>query len=168
MKNLALSIGCLMVVITLWSCAPYHQENAQNAVAQGRLDDAASEIQAAVAADPSNLLLKHMAAEILTKRGVKSYQDGQMLAARADFQSALNYDGNYAPAWDYLGLIAFSENDWSNAISYGQKAAGLSVQPDPTYVQQAEDQLRKVRSGGIRPYIGSGRRHRRPNYNDSF
>lgn len=163
MKKWISAAAIAAISSALCACATVHQSNAQSALAQGRLDAAGAEIQAAIADDPSNLQLKHLAAEIFTRRGVKFYDDQAMLAAADDFQRAVNYDPTYAAAYDYLGLIAFSQHDWENAINYGQKAAGLSGEADPLYVKQAQQELRKVRSGGIKPYIGSRpRRNRRP------
>jgi tetratricopeptide (TPR) repeat protein len=142
-----------IALAALASCAPMRQGAAQSALAEGRLDDAAADIQSALASDPDNLELKHLAAQIFTQRGVKYYQNNEMLAAADDFHRAADYDPFYASAWDYLGLIAFSQHDWQNAISYGQKAAGLSGKPDPSYVQQAQQELLKVRAGGIKPYV---------------
>jgi tetratricopeptide (TPR) repeat protein len=167
MKKLGL-IACFAIAISAFAaCAPYHEDMAKSALAQGRVEDAASEIEAALSNDPNNLELKHRAAEIFTRRGVKEYDTGQMIAAQADFQRAVNYDAGYAAAYDYLGLIAFSEHDWHGAINYGQKAAGLQGQPDPVYVQQAQQELAKVQSGGIKPYYGYGaHRRKRRNYDD--
>lgn len=148
------SLGALALG-ALFSCATVHQDNAQSALAQGRLDDAGAEIQRALGSDPDNLELKHLAARIFTQRGVRYYQNKEMIAAGDDFRRAVDYDPFYAEAFDYLGLIAFSQHNWQEAISYGGKAAGLSARPDPSYVQQAQQELRKVRSGGLEP------RHRR-------
>jgi tetratricopeptide (TPR) repeat protein len=157
------SLGIAIVFATaagamLNGCAAVHQQTAQNAFATGNDEAAAIEIQSALADDPGNLELKHLAAQIFTQRGVKFYKQDAMIAAQADFQRAVDYEPTYAPAWDYLGLIAFAQHDWQTAIADGGKAAGYSGQADPLYVKQAEDELRKVQSGGIKPYIGSGRR----------
>jgi tetratricopeptide (TPR) repeat protein len=171
MKKLGLTACCAFAISILAACAPYHQDKAQSALAQGRVEDAASEIEAALSNDPNNLEIKHRAAEIFTRRGVKEYDTGQMIAAQADFQRAVNYDPGYAPAYDYLGLIAFAEHDWHGAINYGQKAAGLQGQPDPVYVQQAQQELAKVQSGGIKPYYGHGAhrpRHRHYDYDRTY
>lgn len=161
MKKWFAAAAIVAIGSALCACATVHHSNAQSALAQGRLDEAAAEIQSAIADEPSNLELKHLAADIFTRRGVKFYDDQEMLAAADDFQRAVNYDPTYDAAYDYLGLIAFSQHDWENAIGYGQKAAGLSGHPDPLYVKQAEEELRKVRSGGIKPYVGSRRRKKR-------
>src|SRR5713226_3503516 len=99
MKRLGLFLG-LTTMVFFSACAPYYQENAQNALAQGRLDDATSDIQGALSSDPGNLQLKHLAAEIFTRRGIKEYDTGQMIAAQADFQRAVNYLATYAQAYD--------------------------------------------------------------------
>jgi tetratricopeptide (TPR) repeat protein len=139
----------LVAAVAFLGCAPLHQGNAQSALAAGRLDDAASEIQAALASDPDNGQIKSLAAQIFTQRGVKYYKNGEMIAAQDDFHRAVDYDPFYGQAYDYLGLIAFSQHDWQNAINYGSKAAGLQGKPNPMYVQQAQAELRKVRSGGL-------------------
>ena len=113
------------------------RDAAQNALAAGRLDDAANDIQTALAHDPDNLQLKQLAADIFTRRGVQYYQKGAMIAASDDFQRAVAYQPNYAMAWDYLGLIASQQHDWQHAIDYGNKAASLEGKPDPAYVELA-------------------------------
>lgn len=142
-----------LALAALSACAMARQEAAQQELAQGRLDQAAADVQSALSHDPDNLQLKHLAAQIFTQRGVKYYQNNEMIGAGGDFHRAVDYDPFYASAYDYLGLIAFSQHNWEDAISYGRKAAGLSGQADPVYVQQAEQQLRKVQAGGIKPYV---------------
>jgi len=156
------------MITTLCACAPLHQQNAQQALATGRLDEAADEIQKAVADDPSNLQIKHLAAEIFTQRGVSHYKNNEMIAAEDDFRRAVDYEPTYAAAYDYLGLIAFSKHDWENAISYGDKFAGLSGQSTPVYVQQAREQERIVRAGGKSLLSGEPpRRHKQARTPDS-
>ncbi|HEY6393819.1 MAG TPA: tetratricopeptide repeat protein [Candidatus Binataceae bacterium] len=147
-----------MLIASAFGCAPLHQGSAESALAAGRLDDAAADVQKALESDPDNLQLKELAARIFTQRGVKSYQNGEMLAARDDFQRAVGYYPTSAPAYDYLGMIAFQQHNWQNAINYGNKAAGLEGKPDPAYVEQARKELLKVQSGGIRPYLPPGNR----------
>jgi tetratricopeptide (TPR) repeat protein len=151
-----------VVAFAVWSsCATYHQSSAQSALAQGNLDEAAIQVQSALASNPDDLQLKKLAAEIFTQRGVKYYQNNEMLAAGDDFHRAVDYDQFYAQAWDYLGLIAFQQHRWADAIDYGHKAAELEGKPDPVYVQQADAQLVKVRTGGLGPPQHEGGRHRR-------
>ena len=145
------------MIAAFCACAPLHQDLAQQALAQGRLDEAGEEIQKAVAADPSNLQIKHLAAEIFTRRGTTYYKNNEMIAAEDDFRRAVDYEPTYAAVYDYLGLIAFSKHDWESAISYGEKFAGLSGQSVPLYVQQAREQERIVRAGG-RSLVGNERR----------
>jgi tetratricopeptide (TPR) repeat protein len=142
---------CTASLALLFSCATYHQSRAQSSLAQGRLDEAAAEVQSALASNPDDLPLKHLAAQIFTQRGTRYYQNQEMIAAGDDFHRAADYDQFYAPAWDYLGLIAFSQHRWADAIRYGHKAAELTGKPDPTYVQQADAELVKVRTGGLGP-----------------
>ncbi len=133
------------------SCATYHQSSAQSELAEGRLDDAASDVQSALASNPDDLQLKQLAAQIFTQRGVKYYQNNEMIAANDDFRRAVDYDRFYGQAWDYLGLIAFQQHRWADAIDFGHKAAELQGKPDPGYVAQANTQLIKVRTGGLGP-----------------
>jgi tetratricopeptide (TPR) repeat protein len=156
MKRIRRAVATAMIA-ALCACAPLHQENAQQALAQGRLDEAGEEIQKALAADPSNLQLKHLAAEIFTRRGTTYYKNNAMLAAEDDFRRAVDYEPTYAAAYDYLGLIAFSKHDWQSAISYGEKYAALTGESVPLYVRQAREQERIVRAGG-RSLVGSERR----------
>ena len=149
----------ILIAFALSACAAQVNQNAaQNALAAGRLDDAAANIQAALAHDPDNLQLKALAADIFTRRGVQYYQTGAMIAAQADFQRAVAYQPNYAMAWDYLGLLASQQNDWQHAVEYGTKAAGLEGKPDPSYVAYARKQILKIQSGGVRPYLPPGKR----------
>ncbi len=138
----------LLIALVCRGCAPLHQQRAQDALALGNLDQAAEQVQAALTDDPSNLQLRHLAAEIFTRRGAKSYQDNEMLAAHDDFRRAVDYEPTYAPPYDYLGLIAFSQHDWRNAIGCGDRYAGLSGEATPLYVRQAMEQERVVRAGG--------------------
>ncbi len=159
MMKLGLLASAVLMAFAIAGCsAQINQSAAQNALAAGRLDEAANDVQTALAHDPDNLQLKQLAADIFTRRGVQYYKNGTMLAAADDFQRAVAYQPNYAMAWDYLGLIASQQNDWQHAIQYGSKAAGLEGKPDPAYVELARQQLLKVQSGGIRPYLPPGKR----------
>lgn len=154
-RRLFYSVSILSVVAMLAGCAPMHQSNAQSALAQGNYDSAATEVQAALASDPDNLQLKALAAQIFTDRGAKHYQAGEMLAAQQDFQSAVGYQPTYSRAYDYLGLIAFQQHNWQQAIDYGTRSAGYAGRPDPVYVQQAREALRRVNGGGSSPVATS-------------
>ena len=154
----------ILVTVTFSACsAQINQSSAQDALAAGRLDEAAADVQTALAHDPDNLQLKQLAADIFTRRGVQYYQGGAMIAASADFQRAVGYQPNYAMAWDYLGLLASQQNDWQHAIEYGTRAAGLEGKPDPSYVDFARKQLARIKSGGVRPNPAPGKR---PNSGD--
>lgn len=151
MKTLGSFLAAGLIGLALTGCAAQiNQGAAQNALAAGRYDEAAADIQTALAHDPDNLQLKQLAADIFTRRGVQYYQNGTMIAAADDFQRAVAYQPTYAMAWDYLGLIASQQNDWQHAIEYGSKAAGLEGKPDPPYVELARKELARIRSGGIR------------------
>jgi len=139
------------------SCAPVAQDQAQSAYAQGRYDEAAYDIQAALERDPDNPTLKQLGAQIFTQRGVKEYQAGQMIAASQDFQRAINYSPTYAMAYDYLGMLSFQQSNWQDAIKYGSAGAGYAGKPEPDYVKSARQNLRKVQSGGFAPYVGARR-----------
>lgn len=154
-RRLFYSVSILSVAAMLAGCAPMHQSNAQSALAQGNYDSAATEIQAALASDPDNLQLKALAAQIFTDRGAKHYQAGEMLAAQQDFQSAVGYQPTDSRAYDYLGLIAFQQHDWQQAIDYGTRSAGYAGRPDPVYVQQAREALHRMNGGGSSPVAAS-------------
>ncbi len=159
MMKLGFFLPAVVMAIAIAGCsAQINQNAAQNALAAGRLDEAAADIQTALAHDPDNLQLKSLAADIFTRRGVQYYQSGAMIAASADFQRAVAYQPNYAMAWDYLGLLASQQNDWQHAIEYGTRAAGLEGKPNPSYVDFARKQLLKIQSGGVRPYLPPGKR----------
>ncbi len=157
MMKLGFLLPAVLLAFVLAGCAAQvNQSAAQNAMAAGRLDEAAADIQTALSHDPDNGQLKSLAADIFTRRGVQYYQQGAMIAAAADFQRAVAYQPNYAMAWDYLGLLASQQNDWQHAIEYGTRAAGLEGKPDPSYVAFARKQLLKIQSGGVRPYRATG------------
>src|SRR5262250_3125598 len=139
-------LTAIALTTALQGCAPINQDSAQRALAEGRLDDAAYDIQAALAHDPDNLTLKNLAAQIFTQRGVKSYQSGAMIAAGEDFHRAIDYFPTYAPAYDYLGLLSYQQRNWQDAIKYGSMGAGYAGQPDPSYVRDARENLRKLQS----------------------
>ena len=141
-------LTAIALTIALQGCAPINQDSAQRALAEGRLDDAAYDIQAALAHDPDNLTLKNLAAQIFTQRGVKSYQSGAMIAASDDFHRAIDYFPTYAPAYDYLGMVSFEQHNWQDAIKYGSMGAGYAGQPDPSYVRDARENLRRLETGG--------------------
>ena len=142
----------MVLAAALQACAPMDQGSAQSALAEGRLDDAAYDVQAALAKDPDNLTLKNLAAQIFTERGAKAYQGGQMIAASEDFHRAIDYYPTYAQAYDYLGMLSFQQGNWQDAIKYGTMGAGYAGQAEPSYVSDARKNLRKIEGGG------SGRR----------
>lgn len=144
------------MAVALQACAPMDQGSAQSALAEGRLDDAAYDVQAALARDPDNLTLKNLAAQIFTERGAKHYQAGEMLAASEDFHRAIDYYPTYAQAYDYLGMLSFQQRNWQDAIKYGSLGAGYAGQPEPSYVGDARKNLRKIGGGGSRPRSSSG------------
>lgn len=137
--------------LTVASCAPVAQDQAQSAFAQGRYDEAAYDIQAALSHDPDNQTLMHLAAKIYTQRGVKEYQAGQMIGAGEDFQRAINYYPTYAMAYDYMGMLSFQQHNWKDAIKYGSAGAGYAGKPEPDYVKSARQNLLKIKSGGFAP-----------------
>jgi tetratricopeptide (TPR) repeat protein len=162
MSRSAIALLTPLVAATLCACAPLNQNRAERALAAGRLDDAVYDIQAALSHDPDNLQLKALAAQIFTQRGAAHYKQSEMLAADADFRTAISYNPGQAAAYDYLGLIAFQQHNWKDAIDFGDRAAGLEGKPDPDYVETARRELLKVQSGGFRPYLPRGRRPRIP------
>jgi tetratricopeptide (TPR) repeat protein len=152
MNRIMLPLLTVVFACALAACASMDQGSAQTALSQGRLDEAANDVTAALAHDPDNPQLKQLASEIFTRRGVKHYQNGEMLAAADDFHRAIDYYPTSSMAYDYLGMIAFQQHNWQDAINYGDKAAGMEGKSDPGYVQQARQELLKVQSGGFRPY----------------
>jgi tetratricopeptide (TPR) repeat protein len=159
MMKLRYLLPAVLIAFALAGCAAQvNQSAAQNALAAGRLDEAAADVQTALEHDPDNLQLKSLAADIFTRRGVRYYQQGAMIAAQADFQRAVGYQPNYAMAWDYLGLLASQQNDWQHAIEYGTRAASIEGKPDPSYVAFARKQLARIKSGGVRPYSAPSQR----------
>ena len=148
-------LTAIALTIALQGCTPINQDSAQRALAEGRLDDAAYDIQAALGHDPDNLTLKNLAAQIFTQRGVKSYQSGAMIAASDDFHRAIDYFPTYAPAYYYLGMVSFEQHNWQDAIKYGSMGAGYAGQPDPSYVRDARENLRRLESGGTQGGTGA-------------
>lgn len=139
-------LGGLTMMLAI-GCAAVHQDRAQQYFAEDQYDKAGYEIQAALSHDPNNLKLRHLAAKIFTQQGNQRYKRGEMIAASQYFNKAIDYDPTYAPAYDYLGILDFAQGNWQGAISNGSAAAGYSGQPVPVYVQQARQQLKRVRSG---------------------
>jgi tetratricopeptide (TPR) repeat protein len=135
----------------MWACTMTHQDLAQQYYSQGRLDQAEYQIQKALDAQPNNLAIDNLAARIFTQQGVAHYKRGEMISAGNYFHRAIDYYSTYAPAYDYLGLIAFARHDWRNAIRYSSQGAGYSGKPEPGYVQLARQELSKVRSG--QPFV---------------
>jgi len=159
MKTMRMRVAASIFAIAFAGCfAQANQRGAESALAAGRLDEAAADIQTALQHDPDSPQLKQLAARIFTQRGVQYYQSGTMIAAADDFHRAVNYQPNYAMGWDYLGMIASQQHDWQNAINYGDKGASLEGKPDPAYVDNARRELLKVQSGGIRPYLAPRKR----------
>ena len=84
MMKLGLLLPAVLIAFFLAGCsAQVNQNAAQNALAAGRLDEAAADVQTALAHDPDNLQLKSLAADIFTRRGVQYYHQGAMIAASA-------------------------------------------------------------------------------------
>jgi tetratricopeptide (TPR) repeat protein len=150
-KSLLLGVFALGLIVQLQACAPVEQDSAQKALGEGRLDDAAYQVQAALSHDPDNLTLKNLAAQIFTQRGAKEFQAGEMIAASDDFHRAIDYFPTYAQAYDYLGMLAFQQNNWQDAIKYGTQGAGYSGEAEPGYVKSARENLRRVESGEVAP-----------------
>jgi tetratricopeptide (TPR) repeat protein len=144
-----LALGGLVCLLA--GCGSVLQDDGEVALKQGRLDDAARQVQAAIAQDPGNLQLHELAAEIFTRRGERYYSQREMIAAAKEFETATHYDPMYAPAYDYLGMIAFWNHNWQGAIDYGNRATELEGRLDPPYVQQAKQELEKVKNGGLAP-----------------
>lgn len=159
MKTLGIFLAAGLMLSALAGCtAQINQSSAQTALAAGRLDEAAADVQTALSHDPDNPQLKKLAANIFTQRGVTYYQTGAMIAAAEDFQRAVAYDPTYSMAWSYLGMLSSQQRDWQRAIDYGSKAASLEGKPEPDYVKQARKEILKIQSGGIRPYFPPGKR----------
>ena len=156
--TLAVGLLTACMLVAVGGCASLDQGSAQTALNAGRLDEAAADIEAALNRDPDNPRIKTLASTIYTQRGVKYYQDGQMIAAIDDFHRAINYDSTNATPVDYLGMIAYQRHNWPDAINYGSKAASMSGKPEPDYVADARRQQLKVQSGGIRPFLPPGSR----------
>jgi len=157
MKHPLILLTAATLAAAIASCAPVAQDQAQSAYAHGRYDEAAYDIQAALAHDPDNPTLMQLAAQIFTQRGVKEFQAGQMISAGEDFQRAINYQPTYAMAYDYMGMLSFQQHNWQDAIKYGSAGAGYAGKPEPDYVKSARRNLLKVQSGGFAPYVGARR-----------
>jgi tetratricopeptide (TPR) repeat protein len=135
-------------------CAPVHQNYARSALSEGRLNDATSEIQLALARHPDDPQVRHLAAQIYTASGAHFYQLKDLDAATRDFHQAIQYDPNYGAAYDYLGQMAFARADWANAISYGTQGAQLQNRAVPVYVDKAQEKMRAA-SGLAAPQSGA-------------
>ncbi|HUY18192.1 MAG TPA: hypothetical protein VMV15_03100 [Candidatus Binataceae bacterium] len=136
----------ISLVALLAGCAPLHQDLARSALQEGRLNDAVREIELALAAHPGDPKLKLLAADIYTNRAARFYYQHDLTSARADLERARACDPDYSPAYDYLGLVAFSLHNWKDAIADGERAASLAGRPPAAYVETARGQL-----GGTAP-----------------
>ncbi len=144
-----LALAALICLVP--ACSAILDDDGEVALKQGRLDDAARQVRAALADDPGNLQLRELAAEIFTRRGEDYFQRREMIAAAKEFHTAIEYDSMFGPAYDYLGMVAYWNHDWQNAVDYGNRASELESRPDPPYVQQAKQELEKIKNGGLPP-----------------
>ena len=81
MKKLGILLVAGLMSLAFAACfAQVNQSSAQDALAAGRLDEAAADIQTALAHDPDHVQLKQLAADIFTRRGVQYYQLAAMIA----------------------------------------------------------------------------------------
>ncbi|HXZ88620.1 MAG TPA: hypothetical protein VEF07_08605 [Candidatus Binataceae bacterium] len=132
-----------------YGCAATHQDRAHSFYMEGRLAEADYEIQQALSDDPDDPTIANLAAQIFTQEGVAKYKSGDLAAAGTYFHRAIDYFPTYGPAYDYLGLIAFAEHNWKDAIRYGSEGAAYSSQPVPGYVAQAKMEQHKVDTGNL-------------------
>lgn len=140
----------------LSSCAASHQDRAHSLYTQGQYEKADYEIEQALSDDPDDPTIAQLAAEIFTQEGVTKYKTDDYFGAGLYFHRAIDYSPTYGPAYDYLGLIAFAEHNWKDAIHYGNEGAAYSGKPIPGYVEQAQVQQRKVDSGNLFAGHGAG------------
>jgi tetratricopeptide (TPR) repeat protein len=145
-RKLALILICGS--ITAAACGPAHQDYARSALQEGRLNDAASQVQLALARHPDDPQVRSLAAQIYTASGAHLFEQGKLQAAAAEFHQAIQYDPNYGAAYDYLGQIAFAQHDWPNAISYGERGAALQNHSMPVYVVRARESLQAEGNAG--------------------
>jgi len=135
----------------LVGCAPTHETLARSALQENRLNDAVDEVRLALLSHQDNPELKRLAAAIYTNRAARFYYAHQLAPAHADLQQALANDPNYSAAWDYSGLVAFSEHNWKDAIVDGERAGVLAGRAPAAYVETARTQLaeeRRTMKGG--------------------
>jgi tetratricopeptide (TPR) repeat protein len=147
MNPLRLLAAVLLISTAVAACAAVRADEARRALAVGNLDEAAAQVRAALASNPDDLVLKELAADIFTRRGAEYYQKGAYIQAAQDLNTAVGYYPTYARAYEYLGLIAFAQNNWSQAIDYGTRAAQLSGGREPSYVADARRQVARIREG---------------------
>ncbi|HTW89452.1 MAG TPA: hypothetical protein VMD75_15760 [Candidatus Binataceae bacterium] len=140
----------------LAGCVPAHEDLARSALQEGRLNDAAREIQFALAEHPDNPGLKRLAAAVYTNRGAKFYYAHDLDSARADLNRAVGYDPDYSAAYDYLGIVAFSSHNWKDAIVDGERAASLAGRPPAAYVETARGELGSTPPVGYHAVNGGG------------
>jgi tetratricopeptide (TPR) repeat protein len=140
-KKKALMLVAGWLIAAGAGCAPVHQDYARSALAEGRVNDALSEIQMVLARHPDEPQAKNLAARIYTAAGVRLLEKKNIEGATRDFRKAIEYDPNYGAAYDYLGQIAFEQGAWASAISYGTQGAELQNHAIPSYVAQARSKL---------------------------
>ncbi|MBF6568841.1 MAG: tetratricopeptide repeat protein [Candidatus Binataceae bacterium] len=141
MKRQVVPIGAALALAII-GCAPMHANLARSALQEQRLNEAVNEVQLALAQHPADPGLEHLAAAIYTNRGARFYTQGNMTRAATDLHTALNFDPGYSAAYNYLGLVAFSQQNWKDAIVYGERAASLENCPPASWVGVARVKMR--------------------------
>jgi len=151
---LAYALVCGWMIDAAAGCGPVHQDYARSALAEGRLNDATSEIQLVLARRPDDPQARNLAAQIDTASGAHFLRLRDLDAASRDFHRAIQYDPNYGAAYDYLGQMAFADDNWADAISYGTQGAELQNRQVPSYVDQARNRLAAVSGASANPSGG--------------
>jgi tetratricopeptide (TPR) repeat protein len=110
---------------------------AREALAKGKYDEAEKQVADSLAICPKN-------ARALTLRGVLAVRKQQTAAAMQDFQSALEVDPNYEPAYTAMGDVYNSQGRFDDAARTTERAVALAPNAWQGYFEMA------------RAYIGKG------------
>ena len=117
--------------------ARQHYEKAAEEVKKSRFDEAAKELEAALAVDPHY-------SEALTLRGVLKMDHSQMQEALSNFQEAISSDPNYALAYVATGSAYNALGEYDNAARALERAQELDPHSWQAHFEMAKAELGRV------------------------
>jgi tetratricopeptide (TPR) repeat protein len=118
--------------------ARQHYEKAAEEVKKSRFEEAAKELEAALAIDPHY-------SEALTLRGVLKMDQSQMQEALSNFQEAISSDPNYAMAYVAAGSAYNALGQYDNAARALERGQELDPHSWQAHFEMAKTELGRVR-----------------------